>query len=105
MVQCVRSCVAQLGQSTIALTSDTYSHMLEGVGRDAAERAAALVPRAPKAASASVCDQSVTNGAPGTTKGLRQNDEGPGIMGTPLGTRTPNPLIKSPGDSTPGSPR
>ena len=76
----------RLGHSTIALTSDTYSHMLEGVGRDAAERAAALVPRAPKAASASVCDQSVTNGAPGTTKGLRQNDEGPGIMGAPGGT-------------------
>ena len=28
----------RLGHSTIALTSDTYSHMLEGVGRDAAER-------------------------------------------------------------------
>jgi integrase len=53
----------RLGHSTIAPTSNTYSHMLEGVGRDAAERAAALA-RAPKAASASVCDQSVTNGAP-----------------------------------------
>lgn len=39
----------RLGHSTIALTSDTYSHLLQGVGRDAAERAAALVPRAPKA--------------------------------------------------------
>lgn len=35
----------RLGHSTIALTADTYSHLLEGVGRDAAERAAALVPR------------------------------------------------------------
>ena len=35
----------RLGHSTIALTADTYSHLLEGVGRDAAERSAALVPR------------------------------------------------------------
>jgi integrase len=39
----------RLGHSTIALTNDTYSHLLEGVGRDAAERAAALIPRAAKA--------------------------------------------------------
>ena len=35
----------RLGHSSITLTSDTYSHLLPGVGRDAAERAAALVPR------------------------------------------------------------
>ena len=35
----------RLGHSSIALTPDTYSHLLEGVGRDAAERAASLVPR------------------------------------------------------------
>jgi integrase len=40
-----------MGHSTIALTSDTYSHLLEGVGREAAERASALVPRRPKSAS------------------------------------------------------
>ncbi|MCU1690869.1 MAG: integrase family protein [Jatrophihabitantaceae bacterium] len=44
----------RLGHSTITITSDTYSHMLAGVGRDAAERANALVPRASR-------DQSVTN--------------------------------------------
>jgi len=38
----------QLGHSSIGITSDTYSHLLEGVGRDAAERAAALVPRTPR---------------------------------------------------------
>jgi len=43
----------RLGHSTITITSDTYSHMLAGVGRDAAERANALVPRASR-------DQSVT---------------------------------------------
>lgn len=35
----------RLGHSSITITSDTYSHMLEGVGRQAAEAAAALVPR------------------------------------------------------------
>ena len=35
----------RLSHSTIALIADTYSYLLEGVGRDAAERAAALVPR------------------------------------------------------------
>ncbi len=36
----------RLGHSSISITSDTYSHLLEGVGRDAADRAMALVPRA-----------------------------------------------------------
>lgn len=35
----------RLGHSSIGITADTYSHMLEGVGREAAERVAALVPR------------------------------------------------------------
>lgn len=35
----------RLGHSTITITSDTYSHLLEGVGREAATRAARLVPR------------------------------------------------------------
>lgn len=35
----------RLGHSSVSITSDTYSHMLEGVGRLAAERAAALIPR------------------------------------------------------------
>jgi hypothetical protein len=37
----------RLGHSSRAVTSDTYSHLLSGVGRAAAERAAALVPRQP----------------------------------------------------------
>jgi integrase len=37
-----------MGHSSIALTSDMYSHLLDGVGRDAAGRASALVPRRPK---------------------------------------------------------
>lgn len=35
----------RLGHSSVALTSDTYSHLLAGVGADAATSAAALVPR------------------------------------------------------------
>jgi len=46
----------RLGHSSIAITADTYSHLLGGVGREAAERAAALVPR-------NRGDQPVTNPA------------------------------------------
>ena len=35
----------RLGHSGIRITSDTYTHLLEGVGRQAAEAAAALIPR------------------------------------------------------------
>jgi integrase len=41
----------RLGHSSIAITADTYQHLLEGVGREAAERAAALNPRANQTAS------------------------------------------------------
>ncbi len=36
-----------LGHSSLVITADTYSHLLRGVGRKAAEAAAALVPRRP----------------------------------------------------------
>jgi hypothetical protein len=35
----------RLGHSSISVTTDTYSHLLDGVGRQAANQAAALVPR------------------------------------------------------------
>lgn len=35
----------RLGHSSIAITADTYSHLLEGVGLAAAQAAADLVPR------------------------------------------------------------
>ena len=35
----------RLGHSRSSFTADTYAHMLDGVGREAAEKAAALVPR------------------------------------------------------------
>jgi hypothetical protein len=36
------------GHSNINITHSTYSHLLEGVGRQAAEAAMGLVPRNPK---------------------------------------------------------
>jgi site-specific recombinase XerD len=39
-----------LGRASLSLTADTYSHLLEGVGKSAAEAADALIP-----------DSSVTN--------------------------------------------
>jgi integrase len=42
----------RLGHSSIGITHSTYSHLLEGVGRSAAEAAMGLVPRSPKAPSA-----------------------------------------------------
>jgi hypothetical protein len=81
-----------LGHSSIALTADTYAHLLEGVGSRAAEAADALIPRAPR-------DQSVTSPTPETEEALPDQDrKGPSTcekVGTPSGTRTPNPLIKS----------
>lgn len=35
----------RLGHSRSSFTADTYAHMLDGVGREAAEKAAALIPR------------------------------------------------------------
>ncbi|MDQ1736398.1 MAG: hypothetical protein QOH56_2649, partial [Pseudonocardiales bacterium] len=49
-----------LGHSSIAITSDSYAHLLDRVGRDAAERASALVPRAAKQA---LGEQSVSKSA------------------------------------------
>jgi integrase len=86
----------QLGHSTIGLTADTYSHLLEGVGRKAAELAMALVPRALRDQPDDSCDQSVTNPASETTPRPRRKDESAGQTGAPPGTRTPNPRIKSP---------
>lgn len=45
-----------LGHSSIAITADTYSHLLDGIGRKAAEAADALIPRRAR----NPRDQSVT---------------------------------------------
>ena len=77
-----------LGHSSVSITSDTYSHLLAGVGKKAAEAAMALVPRNPR-------DNTVTS----TAKTAAENDVSTAVVagteGAPPGTRTPNPRIKS----------
>ena len=82
----------RLGHGSYAITMNTYSHLLAGVGRHAAEAAMALVPRTP-----------VSTGGPTLVPQEAENDEAgspspenPLVSGgTPPGTRTLNPLIKS----------
>jgi integrase len=71
----------RLGHSTISLTSDTYSHLLEGIGRDAAERASALVPRAPR-------DHSVTTPEVEGGRKLTTRTKETGTKGAPGRIRT-----------------
>ncbi len=77
-----------LGHSSITITSDTYSHLLEGVGRQAAEAADALVPRRR--------EQSVSKRAAEGSPDRGGEDVPAGQVGGPSGTRTQNPRIKSP---------
>jgi hypothetical protein len=78
-----------LGHSSIAITSDTYSHLLRGVGREAAEAAMALVPRSDAL--------TMPSHEPGDDVGFSPAEEKGQVRGgAPSGTRTPNPLIKSP---------
>jgi integrase len=44
----------RLRHSSVSITADTYTHLLQGVGRQAAEAAASMVPRAGRAESAQV---------------------------------------------------
>ena len=89
-----------LGHSSISITADTYSHLLAGVGKEAAERASALVPRASDLLAVDRCDHSVTNSVPeGSSKPTPGSPKGPlacSSASAPPGTRTPNPRIKSP---------
>ncbi len=87
----------RLGHSSVAITSDTYTHLLPGVGSQAAARAWALVPRGHDA-SQRVREQSVSNSAPdeepesdpmGIVAGQSPAD------GAALGSRTPDLRITS----------
>ena len=77
-----------LGHSSITITADTYAHLLEGVGRQAAEAAEALIPH-PR-------EQSVTNDGTAGNRRPRRQLETAVQVGGPRGTRTHNPRIKSP---------
>lgn len=84
----------RLGHSSIALTADTYSHLLGGVGAQAAEAAASLVPRAGRDRVDAACDQSVTTEASGDDKGDPLGSESPGQDGAPTRARTWDLRIK-----------
>jgi len=77
----------------MTITSDTYSHLLEGVGRAAADAADALVPTG--RAAPQLRDQPVTTPTLETTQRSRPEDESAGQERAPRGTLTPNPRTKS----------
>jgi integrase len=81
-----------LGHGSINITSDTYAHLLEGVGKAATEAASALVPRSHR-------DSPPTGGHTSGTPGAPEEIDDQGIArseGGPPGTRTRNLRIKSP---------
>ncbi len=80
----------RLGHSSLAITSDTYSHLLEGVGQQAATAAAALVPRN------DLRTQNEHSALNGDVTGGSAKDIAAGQTGGPPGDRTQNPRIKSP---------
>jgi integrase len=86
----------RLGHSSINVTVDIYGHLLEGAGRQAANAAAALIPRSPDLLG----DGRVTTELPigpmrvvaeAADDVLTSED-----VGGPRGDRTHNPRIKSP---------
>ena len=84
----------RMGHSSVRLTVDTYSHLLQGVGRQAADTAEAPVgPRAttPAPDAPTSRPQEPQNDGAAPSRGRKPLVED----GAPSGTRTPNPLIKS----------
>lgn len=79
----------RLGHSSISITSDTYSHLLGGVGAQAAEAAASLVPRNPR-------DHSVTTEDDPNLFVPLEFGEMPGSEGGAGGARTHDQRIMSP---------
>ena len=77
-----------LGHSSSTLTADTYTSVYPTVAAEAAEAAAALVPRAVAATGVH------TSSTQGESGGVRPGRK-PRSDGAPRGNRTPNPLIKS----------
>ena len=86
----------RLGHSSIALTADTYSHLLRGVDSRAAEAAAAQVPRLQRYQSATnvlkTADETWQCLPPANPKALNSNETHSG----PRRARTDDLRIKSP---------
>ncbi len=83
---------ALLGHSQISITADTYTSLFEDTERDAAEAAAALVPRAGGSGVPNVFPQEA-NDSGETPRGEAKDQV---KRGGPPGDRTQNPRIKSP---------
>ena len=89
----------RLGHSSISITSDTYSHLLEGVGQQAAEAAASLVPRtkkAPESTSEAEGNQSATTRPNPNLAKLPSRAARAGQRGGAGGARTHDQRIMSP---------
>jgi hypothetical protein len=84
-----------LGHSSISITADTYSHLLPGVGRQAAEAAMALVPRAQPGESVPTTCPQPENQAAEDVDETTFEDKTPGQEGALGETRTHNPRIVS----------
>ena len=81
----------RLGHSSLALTADTYTHVLPQVASDAA----AIIVRLTLAADPALAAREQQG--PETTLGAPLVEGDAQVMpGAPPGTRTPNPRIKSP---------
>ncbi|WP_454174976.1 site-specific integrase [Gordonia sputi] len=81
----------RLGHSSISITSDTYSHLLPGVEKGAAEAAARLIPRAGRDTERTLQskgDQSVTDQTDETDSGDPSFDESPDQGSAPSRART-----------------
>ena len=93
-----------LRHSSITITADTYTSVLPQVARDAAEKTAALVPRARARTlglasgphQTTVDSHNPPERSSETTKDQVNTGVDPVPEGAPPGTRTPNPRIKSP---------
>ncbi len=94
----------RLGHSSLSITSDTYSHLLRGVGRDAAEAAVALVPRASRLQHQRQEDTTCTPAAGDHEPPAPPQSNAQVTGGGPPGDRTLNPRIKSRGESVPPDP-
>jgi integrase len=78
-----------LGHGSISITADSYAHLLQGVGKAAAEAASALVPRGHQRTGADT-SQAPQGSETGDDQGIARSEGGP------PGIRTRNRRIKSP---------
>jgi hypothetical protein len=79
----------RLGHSSITITADTYTHMLEDANREAARVTEQLVPRALREQSVSAAANPMAD-LPHSDRVSADHESGP------PGTRTQNQRIKSP---------